>query len=188
VGEQREAKDDEGAPLSDRRQGNRDAVCAYRVLRRTTGSHLISSAETTLIVPTTGEVINPDDPAGCLRVLTEIRELESKLKELKSALTEALGFEFSRLGTKTIELNGIKAELRGGSEIVWDVEILEELRGLGLPDERMVALVTTEISYKVNASVAKQLAAANEAYAEVIERAKSTIPKSSYVAIKKGGR
>lgn len=83
-----------------------------------------------------------------------------------------------------MEVGGFKAELRGGSEIVWDVEILGELRALGLPEERMDALVTAEITYKVNSNVAKQLSAANPQYAEVIERAKTMIPKSSYVTIK----
>jgi hypothetical protein len=138
-----------------------------------------------LIVPTTGEVISSDDPVGCLRVLSEIRDLEGQLRELKGALTQALAEEFSRQGTKTLELGSVKAELRGGSEVVWDVEILEELRELGLPDERMDALVTTEVTYKVNARVAKMIAAANERYAAIIERAQTTIPKAVYVVVKK---
>jgi hypothetical protein len=138
-----------------------------------------------LIVPTTGEVISSDDPLGCLRVLAEVRALEAQLKDLKGALTQALGEEFKRQGTKTLELGGVKAELRGGSEVVWDVEILEELREAGLPDARMDALVATEITYKVNANIAKSIAAVNDEYAQIIERAKSTIPKATYVVIKK---
>lgn len=139
-----------------------------------------------LVVPTTGEVISREDASGCLRVLNEIRELEAKLRELKGALTEALSEEFARQGTKTLELNGVKAELRGGSEIVWDVEVLDLLRDEGLPEDRMAALVTTEVTYKVNARVAKQLSAANPAYAEIIECAQKSIPKATYVVIKKG--
>lgn len=138
-----------------------------------------------LVVPTTGEVISADDAPACLRVLTEIRDLEARLRELKGALTEALSEEFARQGTKTLELNGTKAELRGGSEIVWDVEVLELLRDEGLPEDRMTDLITTEISYKVNARVAKQLASANPAYAEIIECAQKSIPKATYVVIKK---
>lgn len=139
-----------------------------------------------LVVPTTGELLDLGDPAACLKVLSEIRDLETRLKEAKAALTEALSHEFSRQGTKTLEIDGMKAELRGGSEIVWDIETLEQLRALGLPGERMDALVTTEVTYKVNSSVAKQLSAANEDYAAVIESAKSVIPRASYVILKRG--
>ena len=120
-------------------------------------------------------------------MLTEIRELEARLKDLKGALTEALGQEFSRQGTKTIELDGIKAELRGGSETVWDFDVLEQLLDVGLPSERYAALVTTEITQSCNAFVAKQLASVNEEYAAIIESAKTTIPKSFYVSVKRGG-
>jgi len=137
-----------------------------------------------LIVPYSGELIDLEDPPGCLKLLAEIRELEQKLRLVKGALTEALVAESSRQGTKTLELNGIKAVVSASDEIIWDVEVLQELADLGLPEERMSALITTEISYKVNASVAKQLAGANESYAEVIERAKSRIPKTPYVSIK----
>lgn len=137
-----------------------------------------------VLVPYSGQIVSLDDPPECLKLLAEIRELEGKLRDVKGALTEALGHEFSRQGTKTIEMNGVKAVLGPDSEIVWDVEVLEELRELGLPEERMNALVTTEVTYKVNANVAKQLAGANQAYGEVIERAKSRIPKTPYVSIR----
>lgn len=127
-----------------------------------------------------------DDPAGCLRVLSEIRELEAKLKEAKADLTAALASEFSRQGTKTLEIDGIRAELRGGTEIVWDLEVLEELRDLGLPEERMGALITTEVVYRVNANEAKRIASANAEYADVVERARRVIPKAAYVSVKKG--
>jgi hypothetical protein len=139
-----------------------------------------------LVVPPTGELISLGDAANCLRVLTEIRELETRLREAKGVLTDALAAEFSRQGTKTLELGGIKATLGANTEIVWDTEVLEELRDLGLPEERMGALVTSEITYKVNALVAKQIAAANPAYAEVIERAKTFIPKTAYVTVRRG--
>ena len=139
-----------------------------------------------LVVPSSGEVISLEDPAACVKVLSEIRELESRLREAKGALTHALTYEFSRQGTKTLELNGVKATLGPDSEIVWDIEVLNELRGLGLPEERMDALVTAEVTYKVNGSVAKQIAGANNEYADVIERAKGRLPKTPYVSIKHG--
>lgn len=136
-----------------------------------------------LVYPITGEIVNFDDPAGCVRLLGEIRTLEQQLKNLKAELTLALEQEFSRQGRKTIEVNGTKAELRGGSGVVWDIEVLDELRTLGLPEERMDELMQAEITYKVNANVAKQIAAANPEYAEVIERARNHVPKPIYVSL-----
>lgn len=142
--------------------------------------------ELSLVHPRTGEIIDLEDPPTCLRVLADIRELESRLREAKAMLTDVLAVEFSRVGTKTLELGGVKATLGPDSEIVWDVGVLQELQALGLPEERMNELVTAEITYKVNANVAKQIAAANTEYAEVIERAKQRIPKTPYVSIKRG--
>lgn len=142
--------------------------------------------ELSLVHPRTGEVIDLEDPPTCLRVLADIRELESRLREAKAMLTDALSVEFSRVGTKTLELNGMKATLGPDSEIVWDVGVLQELQSLGLPEERMNELVSAEITYKVNSNVAKQIAAANAEYAEVIERAKQRVPKTPYVSIRRG--
>ena len=136
-----------------------------------------------LVYPITGEIVSFDDPEGCVRLLGEIRTLEQKLKTLKGELTLALEQEFSRQGRKTIEVNGTKAELRGGSGIVWDIEVLDELRTLGLPEERMDELMQAEITYRVNANVAKQIASANQEYADVIERAKQRVPKPTYVSL-----
>lgn len=152
-------------------------------------------SEQGLIVLETGEVLSFQQIAEaavergapeCLRVLTRIRELERELREAKSLLTDELSLEFSRQGKKTLEFNGVKAELRGGTEIVWDIETLEQLRDLGLPEERMDELVKAEVTYKVNTAVAKQLAAANSDYAAVIASAKTEIPKAQYVSIKSG--
>lgn len=142
--------------------------------------------ELSLVIPSTGEVIDLDDPSACLRVLTDIRDLESRLREAKGALTDALAAEFSRQGTKTLELNGVKATIGADSEIVWDIEILGRLRDLGLPEERMDKLITAEITYRVNGGVAKQIAAANPLYADVIEQAKSRVPRTPYVSVKSG--
>jgi hypothetical protein len=139
-----------------------------------------------VLVPYSGEIVNLADPPGCLKLLSEIRDLESQLRDVKGALTAALAEEFSRQGMKTIEMNGVKAVLGPDTEIVWDVEVLQTLAELGLPEERLNALVTPEVTYKVNAAVAKQIAAANPSYAEVIERAKSRVPRTPYVSIKRG--
>lgn len=139
----------------------------------------------TAVVPYSGEIVNFDDPDACLKLLVEIRELEGKLRDLKDDLTDALKREFSVRGKQTLEMNGIKASLSADSEIVWDVGVLYELREQGLPEDRMTELITEEITYKINGNVAKQLAAANPTYAEVIERAKSRAPKKQYVSARR---
>jgi hypothetical protein len=137
-----------------------------------------------LVIPFSGEIVALTQPDQCVRALHEIRELEDKLKVAKSELTWYLTQEFRKQGTKTMEFAGLKAELRGGQGVSWDMEVLEELRALGLPEERFNELVQVEISYKVNANVAKSIAAANPEYALIIERAKRTFDTTQYVTIK----
>jgi hypothetical protein len=136
-----------------------------------------------LVHPRTGELVPVDSPDACVKLLGEVRELERNLRELKGELTAALTVEFQRQGTKTLEFSGVKAVLGPTEETVWDIEILNELLDCGLPEARFNELVTTEITYKVNASVAKQLSM-NSEYASVITRAQSKIPKSGYVSLK----
>ena len=94
--------------------------------------------------------------------------------------------EAVRQGTKTLELPAGKAVLTGGpeSELQWDIEILEQLRELGLPEPRFDELVKTEVTYKVDARVAKQLEAANAQYAGVIMVARSRADKPWRVSIR----
>lgn len=144
---------------------------------------------TELVVPTTGEMISLEDPEQCARVLYEIRELEYQVKVLKAALRDSI-VEHSRLqGTKTIHFQGMSATVGTTTSITWDYEVLTELLAAGLPEERFNELVMTEISYKVNASVANSIAKSNEVYGEIIERAKTREEKKASVTIKttKGG-
>lgn len=138
-----------------------------------------------LALPTTGEIIDLDDPAACTRALAGIREVEGALRDLKQTLTDAIIAESERQGTKTIHDGTFTAEVKSGSETVWDLETLEQLRTLGLPEERFNALVTAQISYKVDGRVAKQIASANEEYEKVIAAARQVVRKPSYVSIRR---
>lgn len=137
-----------------------------------------------LVVRATGEVVSLEDPVQCARALASIRELEADLREAKAALTDALAYEFERQGSKTLNLGAVKAELRGGTELVWDIEILETLLDAGLPKERFEQLVQAEVSYRVNQAVAKQLEAANVRYGDIIARARTVREKQAYVTVK----
>ena len=65
----------------------------------------------------------------------------------------------------------------------FSIEVLE-LRDLGLPEERYGELVVATVTYKVNASVAKQIAGANPEYAKVIDRARSRPDTTPRVYVK----
>lgn len=141
-----------------------------------------------LMVPFTGELVSLDDPAHCAKVMQEIRELEAKLRELKGYLGESLMEESRRQGTKTMHFPGLEVKINTPNDIAWDQEVLAELQAAGLPEERFNALVTTEISFKVNGSVAKSIAGSNEVYAEILARAQTRVPRTPSVSVnaKKG--
>lgn len=143
----------------------------------------VTPMSTDLVVPFTGEVVSLEDPAHCAKVIAEIRELEQELRSLKAALGEALMEESRIQGTKTLRFPGIEVKINTPTEIAWDQEILGELQAAGLPEERFNDLVMMEVTYKVRANVAKQLASSNPAYAEIIDRAQTRVPKGSSVSV-----
>lgn len=137
-----------------------------------------------LVVPLTGEVISLDDPGHCAKVMHEIRELEAKLRELKGYLGDALVEESRRQGTKTMHFPGLEVKINTPAEIVWDQEVLSELvTTAGLPEDRYKDLVSVEVQYKVNGSVAKSISASNPVYAEIITRAQTRVPRSPSVSV-----
>jgi len=138
-----------------------------------------------LVLPYSGQLVQFTEPDQCLQALAEIRELERKLRDAKSELTYYLTEEFKRQGTKTMHFGNVTGELKGGTELAWDLEVLDELRALGLPEERFNQLVHAEVTYKVSQLEAKRIAAANPDYAEVIERARRVYPKAQYVSVKR---
>lgn len=138
---------------------------------------------TDLVVPGTGEIVNLDDAPQCARILGDLKTLKGQIRELEELLKEAIYDESRRQGIKTLHLPGMTAVVTTPVSIIWDHEILAELQEAGLPEERFNQLVKTEISFKVSASVAKQLSASNEAYAEIIARAQTRIEKPSSVTV-----
>lgn len=146
----------------------------------------MSEPSTELVVPLTGEIISLEDPDQCARIFAEIKELEGQLRSLRGALGAVLMEESTRQGTKTLHFKGgITAKISAPMETQWDQEILLELLDAGLPQERFDMLVTTEISYKVDNSIVRELEGANEIYAEIIGRARTRFPKTPSVSVVK---
>lgn len=139
------------------------------------------------VLPATGEVINLEEPLAVARALHEVRAAKRQLDDARRVLEDALVQHSQTRGTKTLRIDEYEATVSGGEKVEWDVEELWKLRDAGLPEDRMNALVKTEVTYKVDAAVARQIAAANPDYGEIIYRAKQKVPAPWRVSVK-GGR
>lgn len=131
----------------------------------------------------TGELL-PATPENAVELLLAARDMRSRILDLVKDCEAVLRDESTRQGTKTLHLPGGTATISGGSETDWDLDELAKLLAVGLPDSRYGELVVTTVTYKVDARVAKQLEAANPAYAEIIQRARSVVPKPWRVSVK----
>lgn len=124
-----------------------------------------------------GEIVDlENEPERIPQLVRELRELRAHVNDAIGFVTEHVARMSLTAGTKTIALGGSKVRLTGDTEVHWDVQVLEELLEAGLPQERYAELVTEEISYKVNASVANQIKSSNPAYREIVERARTVLP------------
>ncbi len=137
--------------------------------------------------PVTGELIPASDVNGVAEAVKGLRALNAQIRDAIADATSILVDESRRQGTKTLALQDVTVEIRGGTETVWDTEKLSDgLEAAGCPIERIREVIKVEVAYKVDARVAKQLASANEDYAAVLESAKTTVEKPYYVRVKEG--
>lgn len=142
------------------------------------------AVDTSLIVhPGTGEAVPADQADQVARILDELREHGKKVQEQRRNAELALADYARTVGAKTFELAGFKVAIRDQDTITWDIDTLERLLELGLPEDRWNQLVEQTISLKVNTRVAKQLAAANPTYADVIEKAQERADGRLYVSV-----
>lgn len=136
----------------------------------------------------TGELL-PATPSNASYLLRKARELRDHLllavKDCEAVLLE----ESRRQGTKTLRIDEeghavYTATISGGNDYDWNFSVLVELLDLGLPRERYHELVVETRTYKVDARVAKQLAAANPEYAKIIEQACTMVEKPWRVSVR----
>lgn len=137
-----------------------------------------------VVLPASGEVIDLRESNQVARAFSDIREMESQLREVKGVLADALIAHSARLGSRTMHLDVAKVEVRGGTETVYAAqEIKRELLAAGMAPERVAEIVVETIDYKVSAVEAKRAAAANPEYAEIIERHKQVYVKRPSVSV-----
>lgn len=138
-----------------------------------------------LVLPHSGQVLDLSNAPHCVQALEELRALEMKIKEVKRVLSDAIAAESRRLGSKTIALpGGLKAEVRGGRRVLWDIGKLEGgLRRAGMPEDRIREIIREEVSYSVLAREATRAATANPEYAEIIEAAKTVVDEQPTISV-----
>ena len=125
----------------------------------------------------TGEVL-PATPENAHRVLMAVKEMEVKLRTVKSAVTAYVLEESQRVGTKTFNVRGGKVELTGGPTSEIDpVALGQLLREAGCPEDRIDEVIVATITYKVNRSVLRQLTSANGDYAAAADLATQPVEK-----------
>lgn len=137
-----------------------------------------------LLNPMTGELVNVHDLPRLAEVIEALREHRQQVNDTMAAFTEAVAAESRRQGTRTLAAGDWVLELSADSAIEWDVPALFALENAGLPRERMNELVRSEITYKVDGRVARQLAGASPAYKAIIEAATVRVPRRQYVTVK----
>lgn len=146
----------------------------------------VPTAADVLVNPVTGELVLLTDAAACAHALEAIRETENRLREAKAELSRAVAEIASQRGTRTLEIGqGWRAVVSHPRQIEWDMEVLERLRDAGLPEDRWDALVAEEVTYKVSARVAEQIAGANPEYARIIDRARTDAERPPTVSIRR---
>lgn len=149
----------------------------------------LSSTDLEVIVPAelldvrTGELVEAT-PAKAAELLVAAREMRGRLMGLVKDCEAVLLDESRKQGTKTLPFPEGTATITGGQELLWNLDILLQLRDRGLPEDRYNELVVATVSYRVDARVAKQLESANPVYAEVIAMARSYESKPFRVSIK----
>lgn len=132
----------------------------------------------------TGEVL-PANVENAATVLQAARNMKGRIQDVIAEATAFLVGEAAHRGTKTFNGAYGTVSLTGGTSVEYDaVDLMEALRIAGCPEDRIADAVTTEISYKVNRAVLRQLVAANPDYRAAVELAERSVEKPYRASIR----
>lgn len=124
-----------------------------------------------------GELL-PATVENAARVLAAARAQKTLINRIIEEATSYLVDLSRHSGTKTLHGDEETITLTGGTSVEYDAhDLIETLREAGCPEDRINAAVVTEITYKVDRGVLRQLAAANEDYRAAIELAQREVEK-----------
>lgn len=134
-----------------------------------------------------GQLVDLNNPAEVALRLDDLRTLETKIKDAKAALVEALDRYAEQAGRgKTIHLPNVTFVVKNDKEVLWDAQKLErDLRDAGMSEERIREIVIEEVSYKVQAAEARKAASVNPDYAHAVAEARTEIPKRPSITVKR---
>jgi hypothetical protein len=137
-----------------------------------------------LVDVTSGEQLEPT-PVNAARCRHSIRDMRDRLTDLAGLCDDILADESRRQGTKTLHLDDYDVVVTGGPTVEYDAQQLQAgLADAGCPADRIDALVTPVVEWKVNRSVLRQLAAANLAYKQAIDNAAVQIDRPYRASVK----
>lgn len=132
----------------------------------------------------TGELL-PASVENAARVLHAARAMKAQVNEIVQEATAYLVEESARVGTKTLHGDTETVTLTGGPSIDYDpADLVEALREAGCPENRIDQAVTQIITYKVDRSVLRQLAAANPYYKAAIQLAELEVERPYRASVK----
>jgi len=132
----------------------------------------------------TGELLEPS-VQNAARVLSAARAMKAHVNEIVNEATAYLVALSEHQGTKTLHGDGETVTVSGGPGIDYDpIELRELLEKAGCPQNRIEQAVRTEITYKVDRAVLRQLAAANKDYKQAIDHAEVEVEKPWRASIK----
>ena len=138
-----------------------------------------------LLDPTTGELVPYDDLPALAVAVAGIRAYRDKLNDTLAAFSDAIIQQSKQQGTMTMNVGAAVVKVSADSEVQWDIPALQDgLLEAGIPQERLDQLIVAKVEFKVNGTVARQLAGANPEYKAAIEAAKIRVPKKQYVTVK----
>lgn len=132
----------------------------------------------------TGELLEPSI-GNAARVISAARAMKQHVNQIVNEATDYLVSLSEHQGTKTLHGDGETVTVTGGTSTDYDAaDLRDALEAAGCPEDRINAAIRTEITYKVDRAVLKQLAAANADYRAAIELAERTVEKPFRVSLK----
>jgi hypothetical protein len=104
--------------------------------------------------------------------------MKQHVNEIVNEATNYLVALSEHQGTKTLHGEGETITVTGGTSTDYDpADLRDALEAAGCPEDRINAAVETEITYKVDRAVLRQLAGANPDYKAAIELAEREVEK-----------